>query len=191
MEWVQQEGVNIMSKTILLLIGASASGKTVIGKYLQTLGISELISHTTRPIRQGEIPNKTYYYITKEEFVNLDKLERTYYAGNYYCLSRQEVERHNEDLVYCIVDQEGVKQIRTNYDNVVVINIGVSYLQMFIRMLHRKDKLKDIIKRIKYAIANNEIKKDKQIADYYIKNDNLNTTKEQLNVLVNKLKKEV
>ena len=191
MEWVQQEGVNIMSKTILLLIGASASGKTVIGKYLQTLGISELISHTTRPIRQGEIPNKTYYYITKEEFVNLDKLERTYYAGNYYCLSRQEVERHNEDLVYCIVDQEGVKQIRTNYDNVVVINIGVSYLQMFIRMLHRKDKLKDIIKRIKYAITTNEIKKDKQIADYYIKNNNLNTTKEQLSLIVNKLKKEV
>jgi guanylate kinase len=180
-------------KYLIALCGVSGSGKTTLGSYLQTLGVSELISSTTRPIRQGEIPNQTYYYITKEEFDKLDKLENTYYAGNHYCLSRQEVERHEEDLVYCIVDENGVRQIKDSYGskNVIVININIGIAEMKKRLQARGDSEEEIRKRLKYAYDNDEIKKDASIADYIIRNNDLNRAKQQLEILINKLKKEV
>jgi len=181
-----------MSKPkILLLNGISGSGKSTIGKYLQTLGVFELISHTTRQIRQDEIPNESYYYITKEEFDKLDKLEQTCYSGNYYCLSQQEVERHNENLVYCIVDSHGVEQIKNAYGkDVVAVYLDVTYDQMKERMKLRGDSKEDIQKRIDYAINTNEKERDIEVSDYYIPSISLERVKSVMYFLVNKLKKE-
>lgn len=176
---------------ILLIIGASSSGKTTLGEFIQTLGVPELVSHTTRQKRKGEVEDETYYYITKEEFDKIDKLENTYYAGNYYCLSRQEVERHKEDLVYCIVDVEGVRQIKENYDNVVTIYIDVSYADMIKRMRQRGDSEENIKKRIEYAIKTKEMERDLEVADYILPNSDLETQKLKLTSLINKLKKEM
>ena len=179
------------TKYLLLLIGTSGSGKTTIGNFLKTLGIPELKSHTTKQARNNE--SDTYYYITKEQFDKLDKLESTYYSGNYYCLSREEVERHAEDLVYCIVDSVGVQQIRNNYgkDKVVVININISPTEMEKRLRARGDSEEETQKRIKYAIDNDEIRKGAEIADYIIRNNDLDRAKQQLCLLINKLKLEV
>ena len=179
-------------KKIILLLGASSSGKTTIGKHLQTLGLSELISHTTRQPRIGEIPNQTYYYITKEEFDKIDKLEQTYYAGNYYCLSRQEVDRHNEDLVYCIVDSDGVRQIREAYgeENVVVIYLDVSDYQMHKRMKLRGDSEEDIKKRIEHCYQTQERLIGLEICDYAIPNVDLESTKEIIEQIIKEVKDE-
>lgn len=175
---------------ISLILGASGSGKTSLGQQLKEMGADELISHTTRLIRQGEIDGQTYYYITKEEFDKLDKLEQTYYSGNYYCLSRDEVERHKEKVVYTIVDAEGVRQIKEKYgeENVIVVFIKVTYLRMILRMLKRGDKIKDIAKRIKNCIITREMKNYK-IADIVIDNKDLQQAKFDLMVeLDNKLR---
>lgn len=181
-----------MSSRILLLVGTSGAGKTTLGNFLETLGIPQLVSCTTRQKREGEIDGLTYHYVTKEKFDNLDKLEQTEYAGNYYCLTRDEVERHNEDLVYCIVDSEGVQQIQYNYgkENVVVINIIIGLHQMRDRLEARGDAEDEIKKRIEYAIKNHETEKDFDVADYYIKNDNLETSKQVLKYIVEKVKNE-
>ena len=176
---------------ILLILGASGSGKTSLGQQLKEMGANELVSHTTRPMRQGEIDGQTYYYITKEEFDKLDKLEQTCYSGNYYCLSRDEVERHKEKVVYTIVDAEGVKQIQEKYgkSNTIVIYIKVTYLQMIYRMLKRGDKIRDIIKRIKNCIITREMKNYK-LADIVIENKDLQQAKFDLMVeLDEKLRK--
>lgn len=180
-------------KKILLIVGCSSSGKTTLGKFIQTLEVPELISHTTRQIRTGEVENETYYYITKEKFDKIDKLEQTYYAGNYYCLSRQEVERHKEDLVYCIVDSYGVQQIRENYgkNKVIVIYVDVSYKDMIKRMRERGDSEENIQKRISYAIQTNEMERGLEVADYILPNSDLETQKEKLSNLISKLKKEM
>lgn len=178
-------------KKIILLQGASSSGKTTLGQHIQTLGVKELISHTTRQRRKGEIPNQTYYYITKEEFDKIDKLEQTYYAGNYYCLSRQEVERHNEDLVYCIVDSEGVRQIREAYgeENVVVIYLDVSDYQMRKRMKLRGDSEDDIKKRIEHCYQTKERLIGLELCDYAIPNVDLESAKEIIEQIIIKLKR--
>lgn len=178
-------------KKILLIIGSSASGKTTLGKFIQTLGVNELISHTTRDKRQGEQEGITYYYITKEEFDKIDKLEQTYYAGNYYCLSRQEVERHSEDLAYCIVDSEGVRQIRDAYgeENVTVIYLDVSDYQMRKRMKLRGDSEEDIRKRIEYCYQTQERLIGLEICDYAIPNVDLESAKEIIEQIIIKLKR--
>jgi len=68
---------------IYILIGPSGSGKTAIGN---NSGLVELKSHTTRNKREGENEGNPYYFITEEEFFELDKVEETEYNGNYYCL---------------------------------------------------------------------------------------------------------
>lgn len=180
-------------KKIILLVGCSASGKTTLGFHLQSLGINELVSHTTRSKRQGEVDGVTYYYITKEEFDKIDKLEQTYYAGNYYCLSRQEVETYKEDLVYCIVDSYGVQQIQENYgkNNVIAIYIDVSCIDMIKRMRQRGDSEENIQKRIEFAIKTNEMERDLEVADYIIANTDLETQKRSLTCLISKIKKEM
>lgn len=179
-------------KLLLLLVGVSGSGKSTLGLYLEELGIPQLISHTTRQKRKGEIEGITYHYITKDEFNKLDKLEQTYYSGNYYCLSRQEVERHKEDLVYCIVDQFGVKQIKQNFgeDNVRVIYIHITETQQEERLKQRGDSEDEIKKRIAYSIKNNEVQNDLALADYIIMNNNLETSKKILEIIVEEIKNE-
>lgn len=179
---------------IALIISASGGGKSVLGEFLQVeLGIPKLTSHTTRKIRlkDREVNGISYYFTTKEEFDKLDKLEQTYYSGNYYCLSREEVEKHKERVVYTIVDANGVQQIQDKYgkENTIVIYIKVTYLQMIYRMLKRGDKIRDITKRIKNCIITREMKNYK-LADIVIENKDLQQAKFDLMVeLDNKLKK--
>lgn len=181
------------TKKLILLIGCSTSGKNTFRDFLQILGIPKLISHTTRPIRQGEVNGETYHYITEKEFKKLDKLEYTYYAGNYYGLSREEIEKHNEDLVCCIVDIKGVESIRKNYgkENIVVINLNISLKEMVKRLYKRGSSEEEISERIKYTLENDEIKNDFLIADYTIRNNDFTKAKQMLVLLINKLKLEV
>ena len=47
-----------MRKTIYCLIGPSGSGKTFIGTAMKRKGFKEIVSHTTRNKRIGEVKQK-------------------------------------------------------------------------------------------------------------------------------------
>lgn len=54
---------------MIVLTGASASGKTEVVKLLKIkYGIDKVVTHTTREIRSLEIPDEDYHFITKKEF---------------------------------------------------------------------------------------------------------------------------
>ena len=58
---------------ILIFIGKSGSGKDFARDYLITeKGFQSIISHTTRPIREGEIDGKDYWFITEDRFIEAD-----------------------------------------------------------------------------------------------------------------------
>ena len=60
---------------ILVLVGKSSSGKDTLQKELVLSGeFNNVISTTSRPIREGEIQNVDYYFVSKEEF--RDKIEK-------------------------------------------------------------------------------------------------------------------
>jgi len=69
---------------IYVIIGPSGSGKTTLGDYFRSLGMNELVSHTTRKMRPGEVDGISYHYVTEEEISVIDKIEESVYAGIKY-----------------------------------------------------------------------------------------------------------
>ena len=174
-------------KVIVLLVGASGSGKTTIGEELKKLGIPEAVSHTTRNPRVGEIEGVTYNYVTKEEFDKIDKLEEAEYAGNHYCLSKKELEDkwEDNDIVFCIVEKDGARQIKEKIENVIVIYIGIDLRTMKKRMKERGDKEEDIKKRIDNCEKTNELS-NANIADFVV--NNVGPLEETVNQITNYIK---
>ena len=93
---------------MIVLVGASASGKTEIAKLIiKNHGFEKMVTTTTRPMRIGEVRDVDYHFLTKEEFLkrkdNNDFLETTLYNGNYYGTQRSDV----GDNKVVIVEIEG------------------------------------------------------------------------------------
>lgn len=81
---------------MIVLTGASASGKTETAKALYKLfNIKKFVTHTTRPMRVGEVQDSDYHFVTKEEFLRLKNegafIETTEYNHNYYGSSKAEM----------------------------------------------------------------------------------------------------
>jgi guanylate kinase len=55
---------------IIVLIGKTASGKTLVSEELMKVGFHRIVTTTTRPMRDGEIDGYTYHFISDEEFHN-------------------------------------------------------------------------------------------------------------------------
>ncbi len=74
---------------MLVMVGASASGKTEIAKILiNDYRYQKMITYTTRPAREGEINGVDYHFLTEEAFQmqrnNREFLETVEYNGYHY-----------------------------------------------------------------------------------------------------------
>ena len=59
---------------IFYIMGKSSSGKDTIYSRLridETLGLSNLVLYTTRPMREGEKQGREYYFVGEEQFRQL------------------------------------------------------------------------------------------------------------------------
>ena len=64
---------------MLVLIGKAASGKDSVREILvKKHGFHSILTYTTRPMREGEIQNITYHYISENDF--LQKIESGFFA---------------------------------------------------------------------------------------------------------------
>ncbi len=135
---------------MIVLTGASASGKTEVAKLLFIkYDIKKVITHTTRPIRLGEKRGVDYHFVDVEKFKEMiagEKfVEHIEYNGNYYGTSKKEI----SDDKAVIVDPNGVKALQKLCDNrIVFFRLIASDTTRFNRMLVRGDSLEMIKKRI-------------------------------------------
>ncbi len=172
---------------MLILVGASASGKTEIAKRLiKTYGFEKFITHTTRPPRVGEINHIDYHFVSLEEFNMLEAssffIETTNYNGYKYGTSYKEIGPKK----VLIVDPNGANEfIKKSPENVKIFFIQTPKVIRKERMLKRNDTLKEIetrlesddplfaiqqLDRVDYIIENNHIHLStltKIVNDYY------------------------
>lgn len=177
-----------VGKRIFILVGPSGSGKSTLGLHLKELGIPELISHTTREKRKGEEDGVDYNFVTKEDFDKVGKIEYNRYAGNYYCLSREEVESKLKDnnYVFAITDINGMRQVKAQYPKETVsIFISVTKIEMLERMRARGDSESNTFKRIRNAVESEEFK-NSQYCDYVVRNDDLDMAFLRLDRIISK-----
>ena len=110
------EGVN----KVLVVVGPSGVGKdTVMQKVFEKHPnkFKKGVTHTSRKMRPGEKEGFNYYYVSKEEFLKLKDngglVEHNFYNGNYYGLSKKELEdgTKGDKILYVIIDINGAKKV--------------------------------------------------------------------------------
>lgn len=154
---------------IFLITAPSGAGKTSIMNYIKKqskyVELGECISHTTRPIRKedAEVDGVTYYYIDREKFnsmqLNGEFAERVIYGGNFYGISKEEIERVQNKYkhVYVIVEFDGYMQMKEIFPEAVGIFLHASKEDCRINMNNRGDLEENVNLRLstyEYEMSN-------------------------------------
>lgn len=136
---------------MIVIIGASASGKTEIAKVLQKkYNFKKCITTTTRPMRFNEVNDVDYHFISKTDFkalINNNKLvEYAIYNDNYYGLQKADL---NENSLV-IMEPNGANELIDILGNkLLVVYVNTKKRVRKQRMLNRGDDLTDIKVRLK------------------------------------------
>ena len=168
---------------MLVMIGASASGKTEIAKILiNKYGFSKLVTFTTRPMRVGEVDGIDYHFISLEEFEKKKKkrefLETAQYNNTYYGSPKKGADVNK----VIIVDPKGANSIfRKKIPKTIFVYLETDQLIRRVRMLNRGDKLEDVEAR--FIKDKKHFRKSKFTHLDHI----VNTSSHTLNELANKI----
>lgn len=187
---------NILQR-IIIIAGPSGVGKTTISKYLtEKYNIPRVVTHTTRPIRKGEIPGKSYYFENDDSFKKLHFFEHVKYGEYQYGSSKEALEKawEKNDLVSLIVETDGVKSYLEKLGKqVYFIYLTVSDFSVLKkRLLARGDQASEIDKRLNSY----EFKRDLHLSDelakeaHVLNNDNWEETAKKIDEIIAKLDNE-
>lgn len=173
-------------KKIYCIQGLTSSGKTTITERVsKELNIPVLISHTTRPIREGiEENGKTYHFVDNNFFNENEFLEQRHYNTEYgvwkYGLHISELQ--NKPYSLFIVDRQGYEELQDKLgeDKLVSIFIEVSEEELKRRNKLRGDCPKEFSRRLKSDIE--EFKG--HISDYIVYNYNLEDTVKKVKEII-------
>lgn len=158
---------------MVVLSGASASGKTEVAKLLaKTFGITKIITTTTRAMRVNEVNGKDYFFVSVDEFKKMIEDERfveyTFYNNNFYGSTKDQI-KDNRCLV---IDPKGLLAYMSLKDpRIVTFYLEVSEETRYKRMINRGDNIEDAKKRI----LNDRVVFTKDVSskvDFIIDNEN-------------------
>ncbi len=135
---------------MIVLSGASASGKTEVAKVLaKDYGIIKIITTTTRPMRVNEVNGRDYFFVSIEEFEKMIAdnrfVEYTKYNNNFYGSTKDQIKSNR-----CVViDPSGLDAYIALHDPAIVtFYLEASEETRYRRMILRGDGLEDANKRI-------------------------------------------
>ena len=135
---------------MIILVGASATGKTEVGRLSETkYNIKKVVTYTTRPMRIHEVDGVDYNFVSKEEFKRLyDKdyfFETMNYNQNQYGTSYDSL----NDSSYVILDPTGLKKYLNSDINTISFYLYCDECERKTRMLGRGDKEENVMERLR------------------------------------------
>ena len=179
-------------KQLIIFAAPSGSGKSsLISKIIEQSDnkVQLSVSATTRPARKGEINGKDYFFISNEEFVNLQKdnafIESAEVHGYMYGTLKSYVnEKINEGVqVILDIDVQGFNQIRNSLQNYVsIFIIPPSFEELKERLFTRGLDSKEVIEN-RLINAKKELEYASSF-DYVVLNDDFNEAFEQISSII-------
>lgn len=139
-------------KKIIVLLGASATGKDTIAKHIcKKYNIPIAVSYTTRPMRSNETQGVEYYFVSDDEihekFKNGEVIEHTsYYIQSEdvsYTYANVTSEFEKGDYILTILNPHGLYQFKQSLykDNLVSIMLNCDDRVRLIRSLDRDENV--------------------------------------------------
>lgn len=142
-------------KKIIALMGKAGSGKDTLMKSILSypgVNMNEIISCTTRPIRENEKDGVNYYYLTVDEFLakknNNEMLETANFNNWYYGTSYDSLS--DSKINIGVFNPTGVRSLLQHPDvEVKVYYVTVPAKERLIRQLNREERpdVDEIIRR--------------------------------------------
>ena len=125
------ESARTVRGRLFVISAPSGAGKTTLVKRLVALQpeLRFSISYTTRPMRDGEVEGRDYFFIDEARFMRMREagefLENANVFGNFYGTGRQQVcellDAGHDVLLE--IDWQGARQVRSNLPEAVSIFI--------------------------------------------------------------------
>lgn len=146
---------------MIILVGASASGKTATALKLQEkYGLVKAITTTTRKMRVNEHDGVDYFFISREDFLKRNKegkfVENTLYNDNFYGCGVDQV----ADNKIIVLDPNGLRAFKKlKDDHIVTFLIECPESQRKERMNLRGDEQAKIIERLQNDVVDFDKKK--------------------------------
>lgn len=171
---------------MIVLAGASASGKTEVAKVLASkYGIKKIVTTTTREKRNNEVDGVDYFFVTKEKFERMileDRfVEYTLYNGQMYGSTKDQI----SDDKCVVIDPAGLRSyLNLNNDSIVTFYLEADEKTRHNRMIFRgdnPDKIKSRIENDRIAFKKENIAK----VDYIIDASNKHTIEEVADIIYN------
>lgn len=177
--------------SLFIVAAPSGCGKTSLVKALieKTQDLCVSISHTTRKARPGEVHGKNYFFISKEEFDQINNqdgfIESAQVFDNYYGSAKQTVKdllATGQDVILEI-DWQGARQVKKAFPEA----IGIFIIPPSIETLRERltDRGQDdstiVDRRMQDAVS--EMQHYDEF-DYLVINDDFNIALEDLSAII-------
>ncbi|URM53156.1 guanylate kinase [Mycoplasma sp. SG1] len=191
---------------LIVISGPSGVGKNSIVKELlkdSELNLHYSVSCTSRSIRDGEVNNEAYHFISREEFESKIKndefIEYTEYLGNYYGTLKSEIfDNIDKKTVLLEIEYKGLENLKKIFQNsVYIVSIGVlpyhsediEHIGKLIDSRLKKRNLDHpeiIKKRLSYILKEELIKYNNKLYNYivYNKDQNLSETIKEVKKII-------
>lgn len=181
---------------LFVLSGPSGVGKnTVLDELFKKFdGVSYSVSATTREAREGEIEGEDYFFISEDEFKEIEEddgfIESAVVHGHYYGTPKNFVDqklRSGEDIILEI-DTQGAKQVREKYPEAVYIFLLPPSLEELKNRLDKRNTEDNKTKDVRLNNARRELKEVHKY-DYEVVNDSLEDAVREIKKIIIKEQK--
>lgn len=176
---------------LFIVAAPSGCGKTSLVKALieKTENLCVSVSHTTRNARPGEVHGKNYFFISQQEFDQINKdngfIESAQVFDNYYGSAKQTV----KDLlatgtdVILEIDWQGARQVKQTFtDATGIFILPPSEAALRERLTDRgQDDITIVDRRMQDAVS--EMQHYNEF-DYLVINDNFEVALEDLSQII-------